>query len=532
MKNYPTGYPENIFLKDLNSQSWVNNLSKVNFYNIIGNTGSKKTITKFRVVDSEVPGSWEHGMPENFYDNELDQGIGYGGGDETVPLSSANGITADKKKELDSVHGDLPTEAQCYVFEELTGKDGCESVSTFNRITDILTFGVFSPVDIQVVAPDGKWAGKNIKGLGTDKQISGAYYSGYDFGDGPDNEFLTIPISKDNSEDGEYKITTEGTDNGSYKIKMAKISEDESGLGVGSTAEISGIATAGIQEEKIVKVVDDKITIGEVDITPPIITGHATTQPNADGWYNQDVTIHFSATDESGIASVTSDVVLDREGENLSVTGMATDNFGNTASTIVGGINIDKTVPEIKIIAPENKIYMNNKMVEIKHSASDNLTASSDLKKEIFLDGSLINANKIDLSLAHLGAHDISVKATDKAGNKKEVKSDFQVKTGLGAIISNVDHYFDLGLITKRPTKIVLQVRLEAIGGKILLLDILESKWMPWWTRERAVENMKREINRDIETLKNQINSQKNFSENIDQKARELLIESLDKIKP
>jgi cell division protein FtsL len=55
---------------------------------------------------------------------------------------------------------------------------------------------------------------------------------------------------------------------------------------------------------------------------------------------------------------------------------------------------------------------------------------------------------------------------------------------------------------------------------------------MPWWAKEKLAENMQREINRDIETLKTQINSQKNFSENIALQIKELLMESLDRIKP
>jgi hypothetical protein len=82
------------------------------------------------------------------------------------------------------------------------------------------------------------------------------------------------------------------------------------------------------------------------DTTPPLISGARTTQPNAAGWYNHDVTVHFTASDGgSGIAGVTPDQVLSAEGPNQSATGTATDRAGNSATATVSGINIDETPP-------------------------------------------------------------------------------------------------------------------------------------------------------------------------------------------
>ncbi len=64
-----------------------------------------------------------------------------------------------------------------------------------------------------------------------------------------------------------------------------------------------------------------------------MITGAATTQPNAKGWYKTDVTVNFTATDEeSGIDTITPDTVINTDGTDQSVTGTATDMAGNTAS--------------------------------------------------------------------------------------------------------------------------------------------------------------------------------------------------------
>lgn len=235
MRTYPDGYPLNGFLKDLNNLNNLSELEKVDFTNIIGNIQNEKsTISGFKVVSSDT---WEHGMPENFYDPELGRGIEFGTGDETVPFSSSTGIPTEKPfVEFSSSHNDLPTEAQCEIIQELTGESECDYVGTWEKIGSILTFGVFSPVDIQVAFSDGSWAGKNIQNLEAGKEIKNAYYSGFEKpcqGDTTkmcenENEFLTIPEPKN----GEYQIITQGNSiGGNFEIKASKIWEDETGKG-------------------------------------------------------------------------------------------------------------------------------------------------------------------------------------------------------------------------------------------------------------------------------------------------------------
>ncbi len=84
-----------------------------------------------------------------------------------------------------------------------------------------------------------------------------------------------------------------------------------------------------------------------IDKTAPTISG-SRTSANAHGWNNNDVTVSFTANDVlSGVASVTPDTTLSSDGAGQSVTGTAIDKAGNSASTAVGGINIDKTDPAL-----------------------------------------------------------------------------------------------------------------------------------------------------------------------------------------
>lgn len=221
MKNYPDGYPQNTFLENLNKENALEKLKEVDFTNIVGKNGKDGTIKEFRIEASAVSGKWEHGMPENFYDQSTDQGVEYGEGDETVPYSSATGIPYDKIIELDSSHGDLPTKSQCQVLKELTAKEDCAYITTWKRIKNILTFRLFSPIDIQIISPSGKKIGKDFETGDTFNEIENAFYSGY----GTENEFVTIP----DPEDGDYQILTQGTGSGEYTIKADQIKEYDDG---------------------------------------------------------------------------------------------------------------------------------------------------------------------------------------------------------------------------------------------------------------------------------------------------------------
>src|SRR5829696_6575157 len=81
-----------------------------------------------------------------------------------------------------------------------------------------------------------------------------------------------------------------------------------------------------------------------IDKTAPTITGSRSPNANANGWNNSNVTVSYTCADSlSGVGSCSSPETLSNEGTGLSSTGNVTDKAGNTASTTVSGIKIDKT---------------------------------------------------------------------------------------------------------------------------------------------------------------------------------------------
>jgi len=121
------------------------------------------------------------------------------------------------------------------------------------------------------------------------------------------------------------------------------------------------------------------ITI-KLDKTPPSITGARSPAPNPNGWNNTSVTVSFTCSDSlSGLAagSPPPSTVFSAEGAGQSVSGTCTDVAGNSATSTVSGINIDKTAPVVTASANPAALWPpNGKMVTVTVSGamSDNLS--------------------------------------------------------------------------------------------------------------------------------------------------------------
>lgn len=169
------------------------------------------------------------------------------------------------------------------------------------------------------------------------------------------------------------------------------------------------------------------------DTTPPVITGAATTQPNGNGWYNQDVTVHFTASDsESGIQSVTPDTVISTEGASQSVYGTATDKAGNTSSVTVGGINIDKTAPEISVNIAEASEYLLNQKVVIQWAAEDRLSVV-DKVYSTYTSGQAIDTGT-------MGKKTFILQATDKASNQASKVVTYYVRYNYSGVLQPLNN--------------------------------------------------------------------------------------------
>lgn len=271
-RSYSQNYPRNTFLERLNKAENVAKLSGVELVNIVGksnDTISTITVGKPSLSDDSI---WAHGKPENFDLSSSDRGLSYGDGDGTVPLSSAKALDKGRIIETEFAHQALPDEAQCDVFHELTGSAVCVKNNAWH-MTNILLVNLFSPVDVQVVAPADENGARKRVGRDFDhpgqifNEIDGAYYTGYE---NVDNEFITIP----DPQDGQYQIITKGTGSGDYRVEVVKIDQDGTGPARESVTDLVGTTSAGDIQEQAVEIRGGKVVgddVDTVDVQAPTI---------------------------------------------------------------------------------------------------------------------------------------------------------------------------------------------------------------------------------------------------------------------
>ena len=130
-------------------------------------------------------------------------------------------------------------------------------------------------------------------------------------------------------------------------VVAASVSQTVSGEGANQTATGACTDNAGNSASNTQNGIN-------IDKTAPTISAAATTQPNANGWYNNDVTVHFTCADSlSGVASCPTNQVLSSEGSAVTSSAQTiSDLAGNTsAASDVVTVKIDKTAPTISAAA-------------------------------------------------------------------------------------------------------------------------------------------------------------------------------------
>jgi hypothetical protein len=156
-----------------------------------------------------------------------------------------------------------------------------------------------------------------------------------------------------------------------------------------------------------------------IDKTAPGLTGAATSDPNADGWYKADVTIAWTGTDGlSGIDSATqpANSTVTGEGRNRGAGPVGIrDKAGNlSAATSVTDIKIDRTAPTVTGVLPAGR----NSAGWYRGDVSVGFTCA-DPKLADGTDGSGVAACPSDVLLKGDGANQsvTSAAAMDRAGN-------------------------------------------------------------------------------------------------------------------
>ncbi|KRB43106.1 hypothetical protein ASD90_22280 [Terrabacter sp. Root181] len=180
-------------------------------------------------------------------------------------------------------------------------------------------------------------------------------------------------------------------------------------LGQGANQSAGGTATDAADNAS------DAFSIAGVNIdkTDPTLSGAATTAPNGEGWYKGDVTVKWTAADAlSGIyGAAPADSTITSEGDALSTGASVSDKAGNTVSTTVKGIKIDRHDPTTTATPPSG---WQSSDVTVKLSTADNLSGVAGTYYTV--DGGTQQAGT-SVSVTSDGAHKVAYWSIDKAGN-------------------------------------------------------------------------------------------------------------------
>ena len=178
----------------------------------------------------------------------------------------------------------------------------------------------------------------------------------------------------------------------------------------------------------------------KIDKSGPSISGSPTSSPNGNGWYNSDVTIHWTCSDPnlvdtnagSGVATCQSDSTISSEGSGLTASGTATDNAGNSTTVSSSpAVNIDKTAPVITYTGNQGT-YTVDETVNITCSATDALSGidTTDCQD---ITGPAYTFN--------LGHNSFSSTATDLAGNVGTGSVEFDVGVTPDSLIALTNQF-------------------------------------------------------------------------------------------
>jgi hypothetical protein len=256
----------------------------------------------------------------------------------------------------------------------------------------------------------GEGKGQNVEGTATDKAGNSA----------TDATTVNVDKTKPTVTGG---LSADANGNGWFKANVTAsfTCADQDGLsgvlscpaaktlGEGENQSVGGIAIDAADNESELFT----ITGINVDKTDPTLSGVVTTAPNGNGWYNGDVTVKWTAADAlSGIdGSTPADSTITSEGDALSTSASVSDKAGNTVSTTVKGIQIDRHAPSTVATAPSG---WQSTDVTVTLTATDNLSGVAGTYYRV--DGGAQKTGT-SVSITTEGTHAVAYWSVDKAGN-------------------------------------------------------------------------------------------------------------------
>jgi hypothetical protein len=158
-----------------------------------------------------------------------------------------------------------------------------------------------------------------------------------------------------------------------------------------------------------------------IDKTAPTLAGAPTVPANADGWYRNDVVVHWTCGDElSGLdGACPGNSTVAGEGSGLSASALVHDLAGNQTLATVGSINIDRTAPTTTatVPAPYGTGWYDGPLT-VALDAADSLSGVAATKYAV--DGGTPSTYTGPFVYALPGVHTLRFWSVDRAGNVED----------------------------------------------------------------------------------------------------------------
>ena len=153
------------------------------------------------------------------------------------------------------------------------------------------------------------------------------------------------------------------------------------------------------------------------DATAPVVTAAATTAANAAGWHKAGVSVAFACSDAlSGGVACPAAQWLDAEGTSASTARTVTDAAGNSATSNVVTVRIDRTAPTLAPAVGSGTLLLNSTAVAAANG-SDALSG-------------IASQSCAALATASVGSKSVACTATDAAGNTAGASANYRVVYG------------------------------------------------------------------------------------------------------
>jgi DNA/RNA endonuclease YhcR with UshA esterase domain len=214
------------------------------------------------------------------------------------------------------------------------------------------------------------------------------------------------------------------------------------------------------------------------DTIAPVTEATVSGQANENGWFNQDITVTLTATDNGavdhteyqvtdGIWNVYSGpITISTEG-TTNLVFRSVDNSGNVEADKTLTLQLDKTAPTVALTQSGTAVHD----VSIDGNVSFGLTAtdahSGVASQDLYLDGNKINAGtEISALSLGLGVHMITAKATDNAGNVTRESYLFEINTSFAATKVLLNNFAAGGEVTNNGIATSIEAKLNTAQGQ------------------------------------------------------------------